>query len=255
MESKHEYKNESEAGPSVDHLNDVHAGSSGVQTNDDVANISSSNDSNDDDSDVDDDDDDNEIDFVALMERRVESYNFQDDELTQSTIFCPSPVKDITDNFDSTTVYESYLKTLEPLIDDYLEEVKTDPTDDMVRYANFNWMYSGLTEMQRSRLNHLRIIVGMYTKELKDYHKNVFYNRADQLEKKCVNKKPVCAYCLYDLRNDFFLLRRLYMLMCGHVFHRHCVKKHMLKYKNSKCGICNCESDYTDGQRIYLSYR
>lgn len=183
--------------------------------------------------------------------------DFDDVQSTRSSLeYMPNGyVESVQNDFADQRDYEWFLKSYTTEIDHFLMNANRGrPSDNMIRFADYDWQYSGMSLGDSHRLSKLRYFVERYKQQLKEKAKEHYWGIIDEYEKRAVLKRPVCAICLYDLRSDFPLLSRLHMLNCGHSFHRYCIKKHFLKYHQTKCPTCNVACSFSDGRTTYINY-
>lgn len=183
----------------------------------------------------------------------------EDETLTDlSDLEYQNEIEDISSTFTTTFAYERYLKSNDQLIDWYLDgetEIDAEPTEDMIRYAEYNWKYSEMSSTDRVRLNRIRYFVETFLAEKKQSDKDKFWSLADKMDEVAAKKTPICPICRFDLRNDFHVIQKLCAPKCGHVYHKHCLKRSALKYAVDKCCVCNTKIINGSARRVYLLYK
>lgn len=200
-------------------------------------------------------DDDSEIAPVRVMQP-VNNFDYEmaidsDDDCTRSTILYSVEADNIAQNYG-----EIYLSQFEPEIDDFLANTPNDVlTENMIRYANHDWQYSAQSSLMKKRLTHLRMLVEAQIAKEREMRKKVVWDEADSMDREATSKVPVCSVCFYDIRNEFFLLRRIYVTICGHLFHKHCLKRVVEKYSTAKCPTCNRRISMQSCRRVFFQFK
>lgn len=145
--------------------------------------------------------------------------------------------------------YMFHLQSMVGVLDDWLARgVPGPPPKEAYEFAEHPWCYRFLSRSARNRLSRVRLAIEDWN-GLDDNRRPMMFQHFDEMEIDANRKKPICAICLYDLRNDAF---EMMVTDCGHCLHRHCLVRW---FENDiRCPVCVRQTTLADCTRIFLSY-